>query len=413
MGKKADYYFDAKTGLYRKRIKNPLTGKWQDVRASTLADMYAKKTALEAEWAEGSRAKDRPLVAEYCKTWYDLNTVELTEKGKEGYRAAINLHICPVIGGELLSAVTSDDVRRVLTEMQKNGLASATQSRTLRVMRRVFGAAFDAGLIARDPTRNVKAGGRPPAEKVALTLQQEQTLLQAVAGLRVETFCRLALHAGLRREEILALQWDCVHLDGEAPYISVRRALRWPHNNKPEISEQLKSRAARRDVPIPPTLVEHLQAVHAASSSDFVIADGQGHALSYSGFSALWGAVRARTVRTVRRKVDGREVDVTLRIGDKIPKHSTVISIDFPVTPHQLRHTYISRLILAGVDLKTVQYLAGHASVQLTLDVYTHLIGHRPEDLIAAVRSALPSAPAGAPGGLKNSQVPPESAPKS
>lgn len=399
MEKKTDYNYNPKTGLYRKRLKNPLTGKWQDVRASTLEDLYAKKAALEAAWAEGGRAKAAPLVAEYCRMWYELNTVELTEKGREGYRAAINLHICPILGGMHLADVTSDDVRAVLAAMQKKGLASATQSRTLRIMRRVFGAAYDAGLISRDPTRNVKAGGRPAAEKAALTPEQEQTLLQAVAGLRAETFCRLALHAGLRREEILALQWDCVRLEGDAPYIAVRRALRWPNNNKPEISEKLKSRAARRDVPMPPALVEHLRGVQASSSSPFVLADGQGHALSYSAFCALWNAVKARTVRTVRRTVDGREVDVDLRLGDRVPKHDVVISLDFPVTPHQLRHTYISRLILAGVDLKTVQYLAGHASVQLTLDVYTHLMGHRPEDLIGAVRSALAGAPGSAPEG--------------
>ena len=407
MEKKAEYYFNEKTGLYRKRVKNPLTGKWQGVTAKTLPVLYEKIRELEASWVEGARAKDKPFVAEYCRTWYELNTAELSDKGREGYRASINLHICPVIGDKLLADVTGDDVRKVLAVMQRKGLASATQSRTLRLMRRIFGAAEDSGLIARDPTRNVKAGGRPPAEKTALTPEQEQTLLRAVAGLRVETFCRIALHAGLRREEILALKWDCVHLDGDAPYIAVRRALRWPQNNRPEISDKLKSRAARRDVPIPDALVEHLRGVREAAGGDFVLADLQGGALSYSGWSALWGAVRARSERTVRRKVDGREVEIRLRVGDKVPRHDVTISIDFPVTPHQLRHTYISRLILAGVDLKTVQYLAGHASVQLTLDVYTHLMGHRPEDLIGAVRGALPSDPNGDPKGAENASSDP------
>ncbi len=402
MEKKPDYYYNPKTGLYRKRIKDPMTGKWQGVTAKTLPGLYEKLRALEASLAEGARAQARPYVAEYCRTWYELNTAELSDKGREGYRASINLHICPVIGEQLLADVTGDDVRRVLAAMQRKGLSAATQSRALRLMRRIFGAAEDSGLIARDPTRNVKAGGRPPAEKTALTPAQEQTLLQAVAGLRVETFIRIALGAGLRREEILALRWDCVHLDGDAPYIAVRRALRWPQNNRPEISDKLKSRAARRDVPIPDALVEHLRGVRTAAAGDFVVADPQGGALSYSGWASLWGAVKARSERTVRRTVDGREVETRLRVGDKVPRHDIMISIDFPVTPHQLRHTYISRLILAGVDLKTVQYLAGHASVQLTLDVYTHLMGHRPEDLIGAVRGALSGDPKGDPKGAEN-----------
>lgn len=397
MAKKAEYYYNEITGLYRKRVKNPLTGEWQGVASKTLPGLYEKIRALDASWAEGVRVKEQPLVAEYCRTWYELNTAELSDKGREGYSASINLHICPALGNMRVADVTGDDVRRVLAAMQRKGLSAATQSRALRLMRRIFGAAEDSGLISRDPTRNVKAGGRPPAEKKALTPAQEQTLLHAVAGLRVETFCRIALQAGLRREEILALQWDCVHLDGDAPFIEVRRALRWPNNNKPEITGELKSRAARRDVPIPEALVEHLRGVRAAAAGDFVVADPQGGALSYSGWAALWGAVKARSERTVRRMVDGREVEQQLRVGDKVPRHNVTIAIDFPATPHQLRHTYISRLILAGVDLKTVQYLAGHASVQLTLDVYTHLMGHRPEDLIGAVRTALSGDPKGDP----------------
>ena len=45
-------------------------------------------------------------------------------------------------------------------------------------------------------------------------------------------------------------------------------------------------------------------------------------------------------------------------------------TLDFVVTPHQLRHTYITNLIAAGVDPKTVQYLAGHEKSKITMDIY-------------------------------------------
>ena len=47
-------------------------------------------------------------------------------------------------------------------------------------------------------------------------------------------------------------------------------------------------------------------------------------------------------------------------------------TLDFPVTAHQLRHTYITRLFESGLDIKEIQYLAGHSSVEMTLKVYTH-----------------------------------------
>lgn len=53
-----------------------------------------------------------------------------------------------------------------------------------------------------------------------------------------------------------------------------------------------------------------------------------------------------------------------------------------------MRHTYITNLILSGADLKTVQYLAGHANIKITLDIYTHLVDRSPDKLITEVSKA-------------------------
>ena len=52
--------------------------------------------------------------------------------------------------------------------------------------------------------------------------------------------------------------------------------------------------------------------------------------------------------------------------------YHTIRTLDFHVHPHQLRHTYITRLFESGLDIKEIQYLAGHATVNMTLRVYTH-----------------------------------------
>ncbi len=53
--------------------------------------------------------------------------------------------------------------------------------------------------------------------------------------------------------------------------------------------------------------------------------------------------------------------------------------MDFQVTPHQLRHTYITNLIYASVDPKTVQYLAGHENSKTTMDIYAKVKYNKPE----------------------------------
>ena len=68
----------------------------------------------------------------------------------------------------------------------------------------------------------------------------------------------IGLYAGLRREEILALKWDSVYLESDTPYISVRRAWHTEHN-RPVITVELKTKAARRDIPIPKNLADCLR----------------------------------------------------------------------------------------------------------------------------------------------------------
>ena len=65
-----------------------------------------------------------------------------------------------------------------------------------------------------------------------------------------------------------------------------------------------------------------------------------------------------------------------------------VYSLDFDVTPHMLRHTYITNLIHSSVDPKTVQYLAGHESSRITMDIYAKVKYNRPDQLAGILDSA-------------------------
>ena len=82
----------------------------------------------------------------------------------------------------------------------------------------------------------------------------------------------IGLYAGLRREEILALQWDSVYLDTEAPYLTVRRAWHTEHN-RPIILTELKTKAAERNIPLPDRLADCLREAKKQSTSEYVIAN--------------------------------------------------------------------------------------------------------------------------------------------
>ena len=401
-----EFYWDEKRKRYRKRIKDKATGKWVSVYGKTKDECRSNAKRRAAELAEAARVKEIPFVFEYAAKWFELYTAEVGEKRKDDYRNAINNHICPVIGGLPITDVTPDDIAALMLTLSDR--SHSLQQKVVTTLKRIFKSAVKNKLINESPCEDLKAGGKDSPDKVPLTKTQRTRLLDAVKGTRAELFIMIGLYTGLRREEILGLKWDSVYLSDGVSHIAVRRAVKWDGKNAPIVSELLKSNAAYRNIPLPPQLIEPLTLAKNSSNSEFVICNKNGGAMSATSFRKMWDAVRVRSVRDVTHMVDGKTVTEHLKLGDKIPKHNIVISIDFPVTPHQLRHTYITEMILSGANIKTVQYLAGHKSVQLTLDIYTKLMANRPEDTIHAVLGAF-----GAPRVVPNNDESKESVDKS
>ncbi|MFR4199641.1 MAG: tyrosine-type recombinase/integrase [Flavonifractor plautii] len=204
---------------------------------------------------------------------------------------------------------------------------------------------------------------------------QAAQLMAAVHGTAVEPFVALGLYAGLRKEEILGLRWANVHLSGPAPYISVRERVVYVCGKAVHEAE-LKSKAARRSIPMPTPLLECLRSYRIRCPHEFVICNPAGGPRSEASFRRLWQMVANRTVG------EGE------KLGDKVRNHRVVKSLDFHVSPHVLRHTYITNLCKSGMNIKTIQYLAGHATAALTLSIYVHAVNNTPEELAEDVNRA-------------------------
>lgn len=142
----------------------------------------------------------------------------------------------------------------------------------------------------------------------------------------------------MRRGKIVGLQWE--DIDFEAKVIHIRRnAVIGRYETT--VSEDMKTKAGKRDVPLSEELELWLAARKKTSHSKFVIAMENHKPLSKSSYRSIW-------------KLIERELP------------------DTHVTTHILRHTYITRLFEAVLDIKEIQHLAGHSTVDMTLRVYTH-----------------------------------------
>ena len=376
---------------YRTRIQNA-EGKMVPLYARSPEELYDKELEAYEKIDNATFNRKSPTVAEYCEKRLLMQSVHVRATTLTDYTSKVRRHIIKELGDMRIADVSLDDIQIALVPVSKKS-ASVYKS-VINLYKSIFRAAKESRIIENNPTiyLTAKGGGVPQEDKVALTDEQVSRLLDAIQGLQTYVFVMLGLYAGLRREEILALKWDAVYLDAEAPYLTVRKA--WhTENNRPVILDELKTKAAERNIPLPDCLSECLKEAKSSSTSDYVIANSDGEPLSYTQFKRLWQYIVTRTAkeRSYYRYEDGKRVKhtVTPVLGEKAAHNGKVVySLDFEVTPHQLRHTYITNLIHSSVDPKTVQYLAGHESSKITMDIYAKVKYNRPDELVRAMGKA-------------------------
>lgn len=375
---------------YRTRIQDA-DGKLVALYARTPEELYDKELGALEQIDNATFRRKSPTVAEYCEKWLLMQSVHIRATTLTDYTSKIQRHIIKELGQKRMADVTLDDIQLALVPVSQKS-ASVYKSVVI-LYKSIFRAAKESHVIDENPTIYLDSkGGVPQEERQALTDEQAERLLDAIQGLPPYVFVMIGLYAGLRREEILALQWDSVYLDTDTPYLTVRRAWHTEHN-RPVILTELKTKAAERNIPLPVCLAECLKAAKAISTSDYVVANRDGEPLSYTQFKRLWQYIVTRTVkeRSYYRYEDGKRIKhtVTPVLGEKAAHNGRVVySLDFEVTPHQLRHTYITNLIHSSVGPKTVQYLAGHESSKITMDIYAKVKYNRPDQLVRTMGSA-------------------------
>jgi integrase len=259
-------------------------------------------------------------------------------------------------------------------------MSRALARKVLSSLKSIVGEAQARGLVKVNATASVKIAtdGRHEAELEIPTVAEIDTLLaklnelasqsnprRARAWRRWRALISTAIDTGMRASELRGLPWDAVDL--KAGTITVRQRADESGKIGPT-----KSRAGRRTVFIPPSLVDLLRRWKLESGTPLVFATGEGRPERLANIdSRAWKPLQSVAGVVVALKdEDGR----TVYDGQGRP----------PCKPrynfHSLRHYRASRLIADGASLTEVQRELGHASATITLKVYAHLMRGDDED---------------------------------
>lgn len=261
------------------------------------------------------------------------------------YHFLSSKYILPYLGYFELTKITANDVNDFVDILIRKELSQNTVSGALRLLRSSLAKAQEEGLIGRNPCRNIRLGTPGQDEQRVLT-PQEQENVKLLARERGDLSVLIGLYTGMRLGEIGALRWE--DIDWERKTVTVRRTVQRirktdvaPNECKTALCEGMpKSHKSRRVIPLTPYLFELLEESYRGAVSTYILGDSD-------------------------RPADPRKLQ---RQFESITKELGLRGVHF----HTLRHTFATRLLELGTDVKTVSVLLGHSSARITLDFYAH-----------------------------------------
>jgi integrase len=301
------------------------------------------------------------------------------------YREIARCHIVPLLGEKKLSRLDGPSVvvfRDALIATRSHAMAS----KAVRQLSMLLNEAQSRGLVAQNVARGVKvrrsrdSGEKSLAKRAEIPTKDHLRAMLAAADRlgnedpRLPVMLRAVMLTGLRASELRGLTWASVNL--KAPSLSVSQSAdRWNELGPP------KSKAGYRTIPIGPGLTTALKAwkLRCPPSPLSLVFPNRPKGRQWPSSAGHTGGapIKQHTMAAMLLKVQvaaGVAIDTGARTegGEPIWK----LRYDW----HHLRHVAASSWLNDGIDLKRLQVWIGHENIQLTLDVYGHLVADADKD---------------------------------
>lgn len=358
---KATVYIGIKNG--RKQYKY--------VYAATVKELDRKVQDLKLKLGKGiDLTAERDTFGAWGEKWLKLKKVKVSCGRYNTYAARFaNLapvHNCPI------TKLRTTDIQDIILDLASEPCARTgkpyarhTLTEIKNVAAQIIKMAIGNRVLDYNCALQVEIPKTTTAEKRrALTDEEQRWIIDTPH--RAQTAAMIMMYAGLRRGELLALTWEDIDLEQGCIYVNKSVEM---IDDKPHIKAGGKTSAATRTVYIPQILVEYLSQVEHDRFS-LVCPNAKGNLMSDTAWRRLW---------------DSYLCDLNLRYGNwgsclqtagkrpskYAPQQKPMLIPHF--TAHWLRHTYITLLYKAGVDILTAKEQAGHSDIKTTMQIYTHL----------------------------------------
>ena len=266
------------------------------------------------------------------------------------YRGLIVQHILPELGDTQIDDLGRRQISEFLTAHQADGnlrgeaLSATSTNLMLTVLNAAFTYACDMELLSANPCDRIRRVPGPPSRVEAFTREEQRRLEEAIAVSEDRRLfgIRLCLYTGLRIGELLGLEWQDV--DMEKGILRIEKTVYREKNAEGVwqlFVDRPKTTASERMVPLPGYLAEDLRIYRRGARSEFVIENKKAERMSIRSYQYLF---------------------------ERLTEKARVRKLNF----HALRHTFATRALECGMDIKTLSELMGHKNATITLNRYVH-----------------------------------------
>lgn len=346
--------------------------KYKYIYASTQKELDDKVKDVYTQIGKGlDVTSQRDTFEIWAERWLKLKKSEVSEHRYYVYKCRIS-NLEPIAKTEI-SKIRTMDIQEIILDCQQYSVSVLKEIKS--TARQVMQLAVDNRVIDYNPADSVKIPKLKADSKIerrALTTEEQNWILNTPH--RAQTAAMIMMLAGLRRGEVVPLLWTDIDLDNGT--IAVTKSMSRKGNNW-ELKQGAKTKAGVRCVYIPDILISFLRSVK--RNGFLVCPDSKGNIMSLSSWNKLWDSYIStlnfeygnfEDIMVTDPKT-GKLVKFIKPKSRYAPKHTPMVIP--PISPHWLRHTFITNMYIAGVDVLTAKEQAGHADINTTLAIYTHL----------------------------------------
>lgn len=285
-------------------------------------------------------------------------------------------NISPVLGYYHINDIVKSDIQRLIDIASDNHYMYERQNKIKVILKDMLQRACEDDLIVKNPVSGVKLRADKQRKAKALTLDEQNTFFDSCCNTFYDNLFNVAVNTGLRPGELFALQLSDIKLDDG--YIDVNKTLVYQKyltdTRKTFHIEPPKTRQSYRKVPINSVCRMYLERQFELKE---IVSQKRPKQQNDYLFVTQFNTPLNSQIYSDAIKAVIKQINLTRSLGNQFQKFSG----------HTFRHTFATRCFENGVDAKVVQAYLGHASIKMTLDLYTHVTEKRSFDDIEKIVS--------------------------